>query len=116
MNCDWILWFVVFVCSNHPHALNNAHTTIYSTKNGVFVIKPRGRFECDKELTVTKIEGQGTDKAQNERDHKVLKIIGHNTIGLTFRLCSDLTPIFFDGRRRCNVRESLATKNWFQIY
>lgn len=58
MNRDWILWFVVFVRGNHPHALYDIHATIYSTENGVLVIKPRRRLQRDKELTEVPIQGE----------------------------------------------------------
>ena len=55
MNCDGILRFVVFVCSNHPHALYHTHPTIDSSENRVLVIEPRCWFQCNEELAVSGI-------------------------------------------------------------
>lgn len=55
---DGMLRPVLTVGCYHAHPLDDAHATVDPTKDSVFAIEPRRRFECDEELAFIRVRAR----------------------------------------------------------
>lgn len=61
---DLIHWFILRVCLDKPHALNNPHPTLDSAEDSMLPIQPWCWGQGDEELTAVGI-GSAIGHAQN---------------------------------------------------